>query len=200
MEAETYSASYCWKAVSEKRKMRYLTIVTICFLFACQSRPNDYFNFTGSAEFHTTPPSRIYFKNIRSYHYQAGQVEESSADFFQLGKWAQQLNSNAIIPTIIDHWIEDEAYLFLLPSPASLQDQDWEIQVKEETGYKTLLQYSKSPEDHWKAFQEIMDGLEEGKAFYILQDGERTALWTDSEVRSYFNIVQTDFLRLTEAL
>lgn len=179
--------------------MRYPTIVLICLFFGCQTDQKDIFSFQGKAYFHTTPPSRIYFKNIRSYHYQSRTFPESRADVFQLQKMVQQADPQELIPSIADHWLEDEAYLLLLSHPPALKNRAWDIRWESEQEEGKISLEGLSPEEHRDAVLAILESWEQGRQFYLVREGAEIPLWQEEEMKNYFRQVYADFLRLTES-
>jgi hypothetical protein len=168
-------------------------------LFGCQADRKDLFSFQGKAYFHTTPPSRIYFKNIRSYHYQSRTFPESRADVFQLQKMVQKADPKELIPSIIDHWLEEEAYLLLLPHPPLLEDRPWDIRWESEQGRGKVALKGLSPEEHRSAVLAILEGWDQGRKYFLNREGKEIPLWQEEEMKNYFRQVYADFLRLTES-
>jgi len=179
--------------------MRYATIVLICLIFGCQADQDDFFSSQDKAYFHTTPPSRIYFKNIRSYHYQSRTFPVSRADVFQLQKMVQKAAPEELLPSIIDHWLEDEAYILMLPHPPVLENLRRDIHWRSENNQGKISLAGLSPEEHRTAVRRILEGWDQGQTFFLLEEGTEVPLWDSEEMESYFRQVYADFLRLTES-
>ncbi len=177
--------------------MRYLTIVIICFLFGCQSRGIDLFLATGDPQYHTTPPSRYYFKNIRSHRYFSQELEGSRAEIFQPRALIQEVDPSHFLPSIADHWLEDEAYLLLLPYPPVPLSGEARIELQTKNGLDTLTLDDMNPNTHLAAYLSLMRNVEEGSTFYLLEGGNRSPFWKGIDATA-LEMVYQDFLRLTE--
>ena len=63
--------------------------------------------------FHTTDPSRLYFKNIRSASYQLTEQPGTRVEFYQLRQFDPSPGRPVLIPVIANNWMQDEAYLLI---------------------------------------------------------------------------------------
>lgn len=147
----------------------------------------------------TTPPSRIFFKNIRSTAYQWQQDPDSRTDFYLLRKIAKSTPPPLVYPVIADIWMQDQAHVLLrtgedrsLPVPTTVY---WQQEKK--NGFFQLD--GLTPISQYDFALSLYGALLKGYQLEIQFPGEeKQALFRDQNERQYYMLSMQDYLRLTE--
>lgn len=168
-------------------------------LFSCQpvaktpAPPAD-------VRFRTTPPSKLYFNNIRSTAYTMTTDEASQTNHYQLRKWPTTGTTPYLLPAIVDNWLHDQAYLQL----------NWIALEKQPTPPFRIRALTNSNEQYfsienwtWESQhdlgQQLYAALLKGQQLQlIISDSMQIPLFTDEETRSLFRITLQDYQKLTE--
>lgn len=193
------------KSIAFKAKLKQLKISKFyglcCLIFlltACGEGPPD--NIVPvDKRFRTTPSTRIFFKNIRTYLYQWEQVPNSRTDLYLLRKIAEASPRPTLYPVIADVWMQDQAHLLLrsgqydqLPLPINVQ---WKS--KRDSGLIRLDTLNESQQ--YEVAMAIYTAVEKAHQLSIQFPGEEfKALFSDEREQSHFMISLQDYLRLTE--
>jgi hypothetical protein len=147
----------------------------------------------------TTPPSRIFFKNVRSTSYQWHQDPDSRTDFYLLRKIARQSPPPALYPVIADIWMQEQAHILLrredntsLPIPTTIY---WK--KEKESGYFQLE--GLSPISQYEFALNIYGSILKNYELEVEFPGEaRKKLFPDQNDRQHYMLSMQDYLRLTE--
>lgn len=149
--------------------------------------------------FRTTPPSRIYFKNIRSTSYQWQQDAATRTDYYLLRKIGTQSPKPLLYPVIADIWMEDQAQLLLesgkydtLPVPLLVY---WQSQS--DSGTYSLK--SRNVTELYELGLQLYQSIQKGHTLEIgFPNQEKQPLLRDQTDRRNFTVSMQDYLRLTE--
>ncbi|WP_170254721.1 hypothetical protein [Phaeodactylibacter luteus] len=173
--------------------------LSILILSACTPAPRQH-SATGEQVFRTTAPSLLYFKNMKSTQYSVDEEPGTRIEVYRPGRWPQ-LGRPQLIPAIANHWLEDEAYLRLLPNKA-WADSPQQIALLRDTtaaGAAVVFRQGNLMEEY-RAGLQVYEGLKQGQAWYLKRpDGHFISLWPEGPERALFLSTVQDFLRLTEA-
>lgn len=150
--------------------------------------------------FHTTPPSQLYFKNIRSTSYYSERKKHSEMDIYRLRKFSTTRKRPILYPLIIQNWLEDEAYLFVEPNDYLYNFADkLPIRWLEEGKEQQLTLPYRGKEEELAFAEAIYQALLAGHQLEIkVIDHGWVPLFKDGGDRQHFLITMRDYLRLTE--
>ena len=176
-----------------------LFLLLFLLLFSCQpafkapAPPAD-------TRFHTTPPSKIYFNNIRSTSYTITTDEATQTNQYQLRKWPDTSTTPFLLPVIIDNWLYDQAYL-QLKWVALEEEPKPPFRVRAYT--QTTEQYFSVEDWTWSGQhdfgQQLYGALLSGQKLQLIKaDSSQIPLFEDDALRSLFRITLQDYQKLTE--
>jgi hypothetical protein len=173
--------------------------LALVLLFSCQPAatppgpPMD-------ARFRTTPPSKLYFNNIRSTAYTVTTHEATQTNHYQLREWPDNTDAPFLLPVIIDNWLYDQAYLQLrwvaLPEEPTLP-----VRIKAFTKttevYFTLEDWTWGQQHDFA--QQLYDALLNGQGLALIKsDSTQIPLFGEDTTRRLFRITLQDYRKLTE--
>jgi hypothetical protein len=149
--------------------------------------------------FRTTPPSKLYFNNIRSTAYTVTTHEATQTNQYQLRTWPDTAAAPFLVPVIVDNWLYDQAYLQL--KWVALEEEPnlpYRIRAFSKTteAYFTL-------EDHtwgqqYDFAQQLFKALLNGQELQLIKsDSLQMPLFGDDKTRSLFRITLQDYKNLT---
>lgn len=184
--------------VSWLKNTNFWFLATMIFSISCGQGPPESLPEI-DPKFRTTPPSRIYFKNIRSTAYQWEQDPNSRTGYYLLRKIGKQTNKPALYPVIADIWMEDQAQLILksgrydtIPTPVRIF---WE--GKNDSGVYPLDTLDAS--SMYNLSLQVYEAIRSGHKLEISFAGTpKMPLFNYSSDKSNFSISMQDYLRLTE--
>lgn len=167
---------------------------------ACSPDSNEHQKGTGDRRFRTTPPSLLYFKNMRSTQYTVDEQPKSRIELYRLSKFETTSRYPVLYPVIANNWLEDEAYLFLQPnewkagflSPLTLsQDTAWSSAA--------LQLQPPTPQRQYELSLLLYESLKQGEVWYAAAaDSTFAPLFADGDERAYFLTTVRDYLKLTD--
>lgn len=167
---------------------------------ACSPDSTERQKGTGDRRFRTTPPSLLYFKNMRSTQYTVEEQPKSRIELYRLSKFEIATKRPALYPVIANNWLEDEAYLFLQPN-------DWEagflspLTLSQDTNWTAhIVQLSPpTPERQYELGMRLYNTLRRGELWYAAAaDSTFAPVFKDGDERAYFLTTVQDYLRLTD--
>lgn len=154
-----------------------------------------------AARFRTTPPSRLYFKNTRSFHYEQSPWKDTRMQRYKFRKFAGAERSPRIVPVIVDNWLQDEAYLWFESPAGKALDHcrlRWRHPRQDESGFYRLG--SPTPAGHSRLGLALYESLRQRHELKVVgPDSTFLPLFPNAEVRSAFFTVLRDYYRLVEA-
>ncbi len=166
-------------------------------LFACgEAGPAQ----EGRPEFRTTPPSLLYFKNMRSAYYEMAEQAGTRIEKYRLRKYAESDQRPILYATIANNWMQDEAYLLLEPN-AFLRRAPAPLEVLWRSADSTgVLTPDRPGLPHQYGFaRELADRLQAGRELFIIDDRRDTVpLFADFGDRTHFLTTLRDYEKLTE--
>lgn len=181
--------------------MKNLSILLILSLLfqACQNGKTG--NTSGkTVAFRTTAPSHLYFKNIRSIHYEMTTRPGTRIDLYKFKRFSDTRSRPILFPIIVDNWMQDEAYLLIRPNdyrsgfPDTLQ-VNW--RHEQDSGRYVLR--SADWTDQYRFAQQLGRSLEEEHHLEVLNREEQfVPLFENRQDRNYFLTTLRDYYRLTE--
>lgn len=168
-------------------------------LFSCQpvaktpAPPAD-------VRFRTTPPSKLYFNNIRSTAYTMTSDEVTQAHQYQLRKWPDTGTTPFLLPVIVDNWLHDQAYLQLNWIPTNEQPT---LPFRIRAFSHSAEQYFSIEDWTWKSQhdlgQQMYLALLKGQQLQLVKaDSTQVLLFGDDETKSLFRTTLQDYQNLTE--
>ena len=172
------------------------------FLFcaACSVDSAERQQATGDRRFRTTPPSLLYFKNMRSTQYTMEEQPKSRIELYQRNQYEPVVQRPVLYPVIANNWLEDEAYLFLRPnawkagflSPLTLsQDSSWSAEA--------IQLQPPTPEQQYQLSMRLYESLKRGEMWYVAAaDSTFAPLFEDGNERAYYLATVQDYLKLTD--
>lgn len=93
-----------------KNILFFLVFVVLC---CCNNPSKPAHSKKPRQQFRTTAPSRLYFKNMRSFYYEQSTESDTRIDLYTLKKFSAAGVRPLLVPVIADNWLEDEAYIIL---------------------------------------------------------------------------------------
>ncbi|MEL7422548.1 MAG: hypothetical protein AAFN81_06135 [Bacteroidota bacterium] len=185
--------------------MKFLAVTFVCMLLllGCESQENLPPAPPLDTRFQTTDPSRLYFNNIRSSNYNTQDFPQRYSKSYTLNNWPDTASTPFLVPTIIDYWLYDQAYLELnwqsLPANISLE-LPWTLVCTSETKTDTVLMEGKRWDQQFEFAAAIHAAILEPKQelALLLSDSIRVPVMQDSEVRRLFRLTWRDHQALAD--
>lgn len=150
--------------------------------------------------FQTTPPSHLYFKNIRSIHYAQKTQPGTRIDLYKLRRFSETRQRPVLYPVIVDNWMQDEAYLLIQPNDFDRGFSDplrvfWKT-TQDSGRYELALADWNA--QHRFAGQLYRSIQQEHRLSVETAAGNRAPLFERNEDRLHFTTTLRDFYKLTE--
>lgn len=177
-------------------------VAWVCLVIctACGDTADRQSTGTGERRYRTTPPSLLYFKNMRSSNYTVEEQPKSRIELYRLNKYDFSPKAPTLYPVIANNWLEDEAYLFL-------KTNDWEqgffnpLTVSRDTAWSGDLKTLQppTPGQQYELALALYESLKQGEAWYVAAaDSTFTPLFSDGNERAYYLTTVRDYLKLTD--
>ncbi len=179
-----------------------LSVFLIVMIHACQPAPSEQgIKSAGQSRFSTTPPSHLYFKNIRSTFYELTTQPGTRIDLYRYRRFSQTTDRPILYPLIVDNWMEDEAYLAIRPNDYEGGFSDT-LQVfwsaSDSSGVYRLE--SARWEDQYRLAMQLDESLKQRHKLEIrTSEGRIVPIFETRGDRDHFQTTIRDFQRLTEA-
>ena len=183
--------------------MKFLAVPFVCMLLllGCESSENLPPAPPTDARFQTSDPARLYFNNIRSSSYDIQEHPKRYSKSFTLSSWPDTAATPFIVPTIVDYWLYDQAYLELnwQSLPVSIE-LPWKLLCTSDSVTDTLTLDSKRWDQQYEFAKAIHTAiLEPNWQFALLvSDSIRLPVMEDSEVRKFFRLTWRDHQALAD--
>lgn len=169
-------------------------------IYACGGSPGQDEQGTGDRRFHTTQPSLLYFKNMRSTQYTMEEQPQSRIELYRHEKFGQKNALPPVFPIIANNWLQDEAYLFLQAQADQSGLHTPLTFASDTTGSELIILDSPRPEKQYELAMQLYDGLKAKKQWYVKQqDGQFLPIYQKGEGKTAFLLTVRDYLKLTEA-
>jgi hypothetical protein len=180
-------------------QQKLLALCGLLLLAACS--PGGAPDREKAARFRTTPPSQLYFKNTRSFHYEQSPWKDTRMQRYKLRKFSGPERSPRIVPVILDNWMQDEAYLWFESPAGKPLDRcrlHWRHPRQEESG--SYLLDNPTPAGYSRLGLSLYESLRQGHELRVEgPDSTFMPLFPDAEARSAFFTVLRDYFKLVEA-
>jgi hypothetical protein len=181
-------------------KISWAILVLFLTAVACSPDETERQQGTGDRRFRTTPPSLLYFKNMRSTQYRVEEQAKSRIELYRLNKFEEVEQRPVLYPVIANNWLEDEAYLFLRPNawvaafhdPLTLsQDSSWSAQ--------NIQLQPPTPVEQYELSMQLYESLKRGESWYVAAaDSTFAPLFAEGDERALFLTTVRDYLKLTD--
>ena len=150
--------------------------------------------------FRTTPPSHLYFKNIRSLSYEQNTQPGTRVDLYKLRRFSDTEDRPILYPVIADNWMQDEAYLLIRPNDFEQGFSDT-IRVfwkhSQDSG-RYELKLANWP-NQLRFAEQLYQGMQKDQQLTVeTAAGERVPIFERKEDRLHFTTTMRDFYKLTE--
>ena len=187
-----------WQHWLAKNRKIYLFLCLV-FLGSCTTDSLPLPPKEGKREFRTSDPSRLYFKNLRVNNYELEELAQLRMRLYRLRNCVQIDQGPAIIPLIVDNWLQDEAYLLL-------ELKDWPenadtfrlIDSKATPIGKEILFVTKDRLAQYAFAQQIASHLKKGNSLELKTKGRYVKLFTsDNELKCFLTTIN-DYNKLTD--
>lgn len=175
------------------------TVLSLLLLFNC-GEPRGSTASTGDAIFHTTDPARLYFKNIRSSSYSSQTQKETQVEIYTLRNWPDASYGPYLRASIVDNWLNDEAYIDLLEVTDTVKwQQPYQI-IWISKADTVTLSYERTDWDSQrrlasKLYKLLLRG---GNGMIETNNGQRFPLFADESARRAFRITLKDYMKLVD--
>lgn len=171
---------------------------SLLLIIACQS-PEPQTEFVGEEQFRTTDPSLLYFKNVRSAYYYKEVEPHSKMDIYTFRKLSKTDDRPILYPKIINHWLKDEAYIFIEKGFYPYFDDTLRIQWVSDTLTGEHLLTRKTRQRQYEFAGELYRSLKEGHQMKMLNAKKQwVPIFKDYDDKSAFIMVMNDYYKLTE--
>lgn len=182
-------------------KIPAFALLLLFLLSSCQSADELPPAPPADKRFQTSDPSRLYFNNIRSSAYRILDYSDRYTKVYTMANWPDTAATAFLVPSIVDFWLYDQAYIDLEWRAASQPiNLPWQLIVEQEKQQDTLLLNSK----HWSDQYEFADKLNQillqrtTKLSILLEDGSQLPIMSTSEVQRLFRLTWKDYSSLTD--
>lgn len=180
--------------------MKYLSTFVIFFLLAgCTPGQSHDYNYQPRTMFKTTPPARLYFKNMRSVYYDQLAGRPDSMDYYRLRQFPDPKDSPVLQAVIADNWLRDEAYLLLEFNAFPGAPKDTFRLVLRAGEQEEILRLAQvDPEAHQVVARQLLLALEAGReVLWQSEQGQTYKLFDSDSERSAFRTTTADYQRMT---
>lgn len=178
-----------------KNNYFYILIIFLSF-FACDNNSQE-ITTEGKAFFHTTDPSRLFFKNTRGHKYSSITQKDSRMDYYYLKTIDKE---QLIFPIIANNWLAEEAYVLLKENP-QLSSQTLTLAFSKEEKKDTLSFLLKKRTEQYDFCKMLYTKSRSGYDIQMLSNAtEWTPAFKNSTEKEHFQEVMRDYFRLTEQI
>lgn len=174
------------------------SLLVFALLYACGDTPPKHSNQPRQL-FRTTAPSRLYFKNMRSYYYNQDTKSDTRIDVYTLKAFSDDATHPILLPIIMDNWLEDEAYILLEQNAYPAWTDTLQLKWSDETQVKIITISTLTLAQHYELAKRLFDDLKQGhKIRYYTTTKEWKVLYANQTERANFLSVMKDYYNLTE--
>ncbi len=179
-------------------KKRWYYLLLGLLFYACE-RPKPQKVFTGEKQFRTTDPSRLYFNNIRSSNYYKKRIPNTKVDTYRHRKFSYTDKRPILYATIINRWMEEEAYVFIEKNDYPAFTDSLVIQWKKDSlaGEYVLDRFTK--ENQFEFAGRLYESIaQKQKLQLLLSNDETTPIFTEIKDQQAFLATMRDYYELIE--
>ncbi len=173
-------------------------IVLVCLgfiIYSCSS-DNEPKKRTRSAFGYTTP-SHLYFKNMRSFHYNEETRQKQGLSIYRLKKLENSPVEPNIKPAIYINWLKDEAYLMFEDSLNVIVPQKV---IQTVSSSKDTMRYTLKNNDflgQQKFANDLLKKHQKSK-INLMNENQANPILEDQFIRNQALIVIADYMKLIE--
>ncbi len=151
---------------------------------------------TADPQFRTTDPSRLYFRNMRSYYYDQEALGNSRVEVYRLRRIPTRTDSPLLFPLIANDWLNDRAYLL---TDTTVCPQGYALPLTIVRNADTLQLADLRFQEQCTFLTTLHSWLDEDAPIYLLdRSGTPALLFSNPTHRQHFLMVMRDFNRLRE--
>jgi hypothetical protein len=182
-------------------RFHYLFFPLLFLLTSCGgpvTKPSD-----NDRPFRTTAPSRLYFKNIRSTAYATIDNKQEGMDWYRFRKLPTEADAFTFIPVIVDHWLQDEAYIMFqfLGNENQSFAEPLTIQWQDDNNEGEFDFAQRDQAGQFEFARNLYTQLQQKNKLAILgKEGEPIPILENYKDRTYLLTILSDYFRLTENL
>lgn len=181
--------------------MRFVALL-LCMqlLAACGERnfPRPDFE---SLEFKTTEQAKLFFKNVRSFYYEADLYSFEGAEVYRWADREKDTSRYWINPVLVIHLLQDKAFILTETSPAVQSNCTSFLYREMENAVDSIRWKPSSMEDHFNLNVFVYDAIDAKARIYLrLHDGQKVEWLTEEKQQSNYHKQIRDFLRLVGAI
>jgi hypothetical protein len=145
-------------------------------------------------QFKTGDDSELFFKNVRSIYYDHSPGPDGKMDVY---RWSGRYTGNErplIVPAIVIHWLEDEAYILVENNEVLDSEPYLSVLINDSL---TIDLRERGRERMASFCSDIYDGIKRGHSIRVKKDTSYLDLFPTEEDREAFRIPMSDYYRLT---
>ena len=177
-----------------KNLLIFITLIGLIVSCSSEKSPNKQ-----GSEFHTTPPSLLYFKNIRSTSYTQTEQANTRVELFQLKKLDLNTNRPIIYPVIANNWLAEEAYLLIKTNDYVNGFKEITIEWEESNESQSLSMGTPNFKNQYQFGLTIYELLNKGVDIRTRDElGNLVNLFDNYGDKSAFQTTMNDYLKLIE--
>ena len=146
--------------------------------------------------FRVSDSNRLYFKNVRSIHYERELREDASMTLYRHRKRLQSSSLPTLDLVIILNPLKDDAYIYF-----ELNNAEWPIQIRSTTSSASVdtLDFGNGNNlEHFDLLKKIVPAVKQNARFELISGGKSYPLWRGEKERDVLNAVIEDYFRLLE--
>lgn len=144
--------------------------------------------------FDTTESAKLFFKNIRSVHYDHSTLKPSGIDIFR-PRWNRPTQGLGLEPFLVNDWRRDQAYVMFDVAEWCQGDLRW---GNLDANHR-LRVVSEYPEDAFRFTMKLYQLVSDNQPLHCDADGSLRAIWDDRRVTGAFRRLVRDYLELVGA-
>jgi hypothetical protein len=182
---------------------RLLCLLALCFLIACQvDNASSESPKTEKSPYHTTAPSLLFFKNMRSTYYTMEEQAKSRIELYRHARFQENNQRPLLIPVIANNWMEDEAYLFLEKAPyQNGYANPLTIRLVSGEGEEEIQLAPANVDNQYALSIKLYESIKASNSIMVKDSsGQWVGVLEEKSDRMYYTTTVRDFLKLTEAI
>lgn len=173
-----------------------LLLLTLLMFFSCENAPKEIVS-ENEPFFHTTDPSRLYFKNTRGHKYNSIPQRDTRIDYYYLKMMDEE---QTIFPIIANNWLAEEAYI-LLKQSAQLPSDTLTIALTGKEKKDTLSLPFIARTEKYDFCRMLYTKSRSGYDIQLFSSQkEWIPIFKDDTEKNHFQEVMRDYFRLTEQI
>ncbi len=154
-----------------------------------------------SLEFKTTEQAKLFFKNVRSFYYEADLYSFEGAEVYRWADREKDTSRYWINPVLVIHLLQDKAFILTEISPAVQSNCKSFLYREIDNAVDSIQWKPSSMEDHFNLNVFIYDAIDTKARIYLrLRDGQKVECLTKEKQQSNYHKQIRDFLRLVGAI